>query len=175
MIRLAAILFACLMTSPALAQRADDVARVPGAKSGFSLPRGPIGTLVDKAKGGDDADGDLLGALEAKLLPDLKFALNIAKANGNELTGDCWAAWITMIEARQKANVDAQGNPIDMPDPALITRFQKLVDIRNALQPTSPFMRACSPVITMVKSDVRKFIGLILTGGFGLAAMGIGL
>jgi hypothetical protein len=75
----------------------------------------------------------------------------------------------------QKANLDEQGNPLPMPDPALITKFQKLVDIRNALQPTSPFMRACSPVAQMVKSDIRKFIGLILTGGFGLGAMGIGL
>lgn len=145
----------------------------PIPSRGLQLPIDPLG--LNQKLGGDKDDGDLLGALEAKLLPDLKFALNIARANNNDLTGDCWAAWIAMIEARQKANVDEQGNPLDMPDPALITKFQKLVDIRNALQPTSPFMKACSPVITMVKSDVRRFIGAILTGGFGLAAMGIGL
>lgn len=150
---------------PRLFQPRTDAAAAPsGTQRGGLLSR----------LGGDD-DSDLLSALEAKLLPDLKFALNIARANGNDLTGDCWAAWIAMIEARQKANVDEQGNAIEMPDPAVITKFQKLVDIRNALQPTSPFMRSCSPLVTMVKSDIRKFIGMILTGGFGLAALGVGL
>ncbi len=169
-----ALCVVCFAFDGAWAQRADDPARVAAAaRPRIQLPIDPLG--FNNKLGSDAGDNDLLGALEAQLLPDLKFALNIARANGNDLTGDCWASWINMIEARQKANLDANGNPLDIPDPALITRFQKLVDIRNALQPTSPFMRACSPVITMVKSDVRKFIGLILTGGFGLAAMGVGL
>lgn len=165
-----------VLAIPAFAQDSAELknrAPTPAARQGIRLPIDPLG--LNQKLGGDKEDGDLLGALEDKLLPDLKFALNIARSNGNDLTGDCWAAWIAMIESRQKANVDEQGKPLEMPDPALITRFQKLVDIRNALQPTSPFMRACSPIVTMVKSDIRKFIGMILTGGFGLAAMGVGL
>lgn len=178
MLKLILVLLALLITSPSFAQPDRST---PAPRPRIQLPdplnlRGGGGGPISQALNRDnDGDNDLLGALEDKLLPDLKFALNIARANNNELTGDCWAAWIAMIEARQKANVDEQGTPLTMPEPALITKFQKLVDIRNALQPTSPFMRSCSPVITMVKSDVRKFIGAILTGGFGLAAMGIGL
>lgn len=168
-----ALILAVLLTTSAIA--------APKSKStdlSSQLRKGPIATAIENklnpgASG--DAGSDLLGALEAKLLPDLKYALNVASGSNDTLTAPCWSAWITMIEARQKANVDDQGNELPMPDPALITRFQKLMDIRNALQPTSPFMRACSPVAGVVKSDIRKFIGLILTGGAGLAAMGIGL
>lgn len=161
------------LASPALA--------APKTKStdlSSQLRKGPIATAIENRINpgtSGDAGNDLLGALEGKLLPDLKYALNVANGSNDTLTAPCWSAWITMIEARQKANLDDQGNEIPMPDPALITKFQKLMDIRNALQPTSPFMRACSPVAGVVKSDIRKFIGLILTGGAGLAAMGIGL
>lgn len=172
--RILLVLLALFIVSPVLAQTSQPRPRIQ-LPDPLNLRQGGDGGPISRALSTGDSDNDLLGALEDKLLPDLKFALNIARANNNELTGGCWAAWIDMIEARQKANVDADGKPLEMPDPALITKFQKLVDIRNALQPTSNFMRNCSPVITMVKSDVRKFIGAILTGGFGLAAMGIGL
>lgn len=166
--KLILILAALLVAAPALAQ--------PEPRS---QPRkGPIATAIENKinlGGSGDVADDLLGALESKLLPDLKYALNVANGSGDTLTAPCWTAWIAMIEARNKANVDDQGNPLPLPDPALITKFQKLMDIRNALQPTSPFMRACSPVAGVVNSDIRKFIGLILTGGAGLAAMGIGL
>lgn len=162
--RIALVLAILLIATPALAQ----------------LRKGPIATAIEsKITGGTvtgkDVGDDLLGALEGRLLPDLKYALNVANGSGDTLTAPCWTAWIAMIEARQRGNVDEKGNEIPMPDPALITKFQKLMDIRNALQPTSPFMRACSPVAGVVKSDIRKFIGLVLTGGASLAAMGIGL
>lgn len=128
------------------------------------------GKVVDNA-----VDKDLLGALEVQLLPDLKYALNLATKSNNKVTGPCYAAWIAIIEARQSANVDDQGNTMTPPDPGLITKFEKIVELRNALQPESDFMVKCSPVASMVKSDIRKFIGLVLSGGAGLAALGIGL
>lgn len=174
MIRYITILILLALTTPSLAQ---PDARAPAPRPRIQLPIDPL-NLNQKLGGdaaGDKENRDILGALEEKLLPDLKYALAIAKAQNNDLTGGCWTAWITIIEARQKATTDDQGQPIPIPDPALITRFQKLVDIRNALQPDSKFMIACSPVANMIKSDIRKFIGVILTGGAGLAAMGIGL
>lgn len=167
------VLGSLLAATPASAQPDRTTAPSAAGKRGIQLPIDPLG--LNKLGGGNDEGNDLLGALEDKLLPDLKYALAIARSQDNKLTGGCWSAWIAIIEARQKATVDEQGQPIPLPDPGLITKFQKLVDIRNALQPDSNFMIACSPVASMVKSDIRKFIGLILTGGAGLAAMGIGL
>lgn len=137
------------------------------------LPIDPLG-LNNRPNTGDPAE-DLLGALDAKLLPDLKYALNLATKSDNKVTGPCYGAWIAIIEARQSANLDAQGNPTTPPEPGLITKFEKLVELRNALQPDSDFMVKCSPVASMVKSDIRKFIGLVLSGGAGLASLGIGL
>lgn len=166
---------ACLMVllvltaSPAFAQREDST---PRARQGIKLPIDPLG--LNQKMTGDPAE-DIINALDAKLLPDLKYALNLATKSNNGVTAPCYAAWIAIIEARQNANVDDQGNPMTPPDPGLITKFEKLVELRNALQPESDFMIKCSPVASMVKSDIRKFIGLILTGGAGLAALGIGL
>jgi hypothetical protein len=64
---------------------------------------------------------------------------------------------------------------IPMPDPHLVTDFEKLVELRNSLQPESPFMIACSPVASMVKKDILGFIGTVIGGGAGLATLVPGL
>lgn len=149
------------------------------AFAGAAEAQGPLARKIQQdiaAKAVDSTeDKDLLGALEEKLLPDLKYALNLATKSNNKVTAPCYGAWIAIIEARQSANLDDKGNPTTPPDPGLITKFEKLVELRNALQPDSDFMVKCSPVASMVKSDIRKFIGLVLSGGAGLAALGIGL
>lgn len=149
------------------------------AFAGAAEAQGPLARKIQQdlaAKAVDSTeDKDLLGALEEQLLPDLKYALNLATKSNNKVTGPCYAAWIAIIEARQSANLDDKGNPMTPPTPGLITKFEKLVELRNALQPDSDFMVKCSPVASMVKSDIRKFIGLVLSGGAGLAALGIGL
>lgn len=168
-----AICVVCFGFSPALAQRADDMPRARPALTGNPV-KDIKNAIINKAADGE-GDNDLLGALDAKLLPDLKYALNLANKSNSKVTAPCYQAWIEIIEARQSANLDEQGNPMTPPDPGLITKFEKLVELRNALQPDSEFMLRCSPVASMVKSDIRKFIGLVLTGGAGLTALGIGL
>jgi hypothetical protein len=64
---------------------------------------------------------------------------------------------------------------IPLPDPHLVTDFEKLVELRNSLQPESPFMIACSPVASMVKKDILGFIGTVIGGGAGLATLVPGL
>jgi hypothetical protein len=119
--------------------------------------------------------GDIIGALDVKLLPDLQYALLLATASGSKVTGPCYQAWIDIINVRQKAVQDAQGQALTLPDPHLITDFEKLVELRNSLQPDSEFMIKCSPVASMVKKDIVGFIGIVISGGAGLATMVPGL
>lgn len=118
---------------------------------------------------------DIIGALDAKLLPDLQYALKLATASGSKVTAPCYTAWIDIINVRQKAVEDAQGQALPMPDPHVISDFEKLVELRNSLQPDSQFMISCSPVASMVKKDIIGFIGTVISGGAGLAALGVGL
>ncbi len=119
--------------------------------------------------------GDLVGALDVKLLPDLQYALKLATASGSKVTGPCYQAWIDIINVRQKAVEDAQGQSMELPDPHLVTDFEKLVELRNSLQPDSDFMIKCSPVASMVKKDIAGFIGIVISGGAGLATLVPGL
>lgn len=118
---------------------------------------------------------DILGALDEKLLPDLQYAKKMADASGSKVTAPCYQAWIDIIVVRQKAVANADGTPVDLPNPRLITDFEKAVELRNALQPDSDFMRMCSPVANMIKQDMIAFIGKVLAGGAGLATLVPGL
>ena len=118
---------------------------------------------------------DLIGALDVKLLPDLKYAKALADASDSKVTSPCWSAWIDIINVRQKAVTSADGTDMVYPDPSLITNFEKLVEIRNMLQPDSKFNIACSPVASMVKKDIMGLIGIVISGGAGLTALGVGL
>jgi hypothetical protein len=120
-----------------------------------------------------DLPFDLLQALDAKLLPDLEYALALAKATGSNVTAPCYQAWIDIITTQQTAVGGT--SPIALPSIHLVTDFERLVEIRNALQPSAPFMTACSPVANMVKMDVVQFMGVVISGGAGLATMLPGL
>ena len=136
-------------------------------KSDFSAATGT------KATG--DVPFDLLQALDVKLLPDLQYALLLANATGNTITADCYNAWIAIITTQQTAVADKTGTPITIPDPHLVTDFERAVEIRNMLQPQSTFMIKCSPVANMIKQDVIQFMGIVISGGAGLATMVPGL
>ena len=116
-----------------------------------------------------------MGALDAKLLPDLQYALKLATASGSKVTAPCYQAWIDIINVRQKAVQDQAGQDMPMPDPAIVTKFEKMVELRNSLQPDSEFMIKCSPVASMVKKDIVGFIGIVISGGAGLATLVPGL
>ena len=128
-----------------------------------------------------DVPFDLLKALDKALLPDLKYAQRLAVATGSKVTAPCYGAWIDMINTQQTAVTDppvppaTEGVPTPEPDPDLVTKFERMVELRNALQPDSPFMTACSPVANMVKMDVTAFMGIVISGGAGLATLVPGL
>lgn len=142
-------------------------------KPRLNLPIDPL-NLNEKAGTGSVAS-NLLQALDDKLLPDLLYAKKLADASANKITGVCFQAWIDIIQKRKTAVTNADGTPMDLPQPRIITDFEKAVELRNALQPESDFMIACSPVANMVKQDMVKFIGVILGGGISLTTLGIGL
>jgi hypothetical protein len=172
------IAFACslfLASSQAFAQtrRAADPIQQIGdkLKAGFTAKTGVQAT--------GDLGFDLLRMLDAKLLPDLQYAQKLADANKNSLTSACWGAWIGVIQTNQTAvqtkNADGTSTDIAIPDPHLITDLERAIDIRNALQPDAPFMRACSPVANLIKTDVMNFIGQVVGGGLSLTKLVPGL
>jgi len=118
---------------------------------------------------------DIQNFLNAKFLPDLQYALKLAQASKNNVTADCYQAWIDIITTQQAAVKNQDGTDIAMPDPHVITEFEKLVELRNALQPESPFMIKCSPVASMIKLDIAHFMGVVISGGAGLATLVPGL
>jgi hypothetical protein len=150
------------------------MAQAPKPRPQINFPIDPLGLNKPGAQTGD-IGYDLLKALDAKLLPDLQYALLLAKATSSNVTAGCYQAWIDMITVQQTAVKDSTGAEIATPDPHLVTDFERMVELRNALQPDSKFMVACSPVANMVKQDVIKFMGIIISGGAGLATMVPGL
>lgn len=158
----------------AMAFPSDAMAQSPKPRPQVTFPIDPLGLNKPGAQTGD-IGYDLLKALDAKLLPDLSYALLLAKATGSNVTAGCYQAWIDMITIQQTAVKDSTGAEIAAPDPHLVTDFERMVELRNALQPDSKFMVACSPVANMVKQDVIKFMGIVISGGAGLATMVPGL
>ncbi len=162
-----AFIVLCLLATPAWGQ-------TPRSRPQVQLPFDPLGLNKPGAQTGD-LGYDLLKALDAKLLPDLQYALKLAQATGSNVTQGCYQAWIDMINTQQNAVKSADGADMAVPDPHLVTDFERMVELRNALQPDSKFMVACSPVANMVKQDVVKFMGIVISGGAGLATMIPGL
>jgi hypothetical protein len=145
------------------------------AQTKLRLPIDPLGLNAKTAPTSSDPLANIVGALDAKLLPDLVYAKAMADASGSKVTAPCYGAWIDLINVRQKAVADKDGQPIAFPDPGLVSRFEQIVELRNALQPDSTFMIACSPVASMVKKDIVGFIGIVISGGAGLATLVPGL
>jgi len=146
-----------------------------GAQTRLKLPIDPLGLNARPVATSQDPLESIIGALDAKLLDDLKYAKLMADASGSKVTAPCYGAWIDLINVRQKAVNGPDGQPLPVPDPAVITKFERIVELRNALQPDSPFMIACSPVASMVKKDIVGFIGIVISGGAGLATLVPGL
>ena len=119
---------------------------------------------------------DLQNFFNAKLLPDLQYALLLAKATGNNITAQCYQAWIDVITVQQTAvQTGTPPTDIPIPDPHIITDFERAVELRNMIQPDSKFMTACSPVANLIKQDVLSFMGKVVGGGAGLLTMIPGL
>lgn len=169
--RLALAILLTLAVSPALAQQ----------RPLLNLPRGPIGTAIEAAKESGAPSGglpSLIGAFDDKLLPDLKYAYALVEKSddpNDKLTAACWSAWIDRIEQRKQAILDEQGNPVPLPEPHVISEFQRILLLRNSLRAGSKFMLACQPVASLVRQDIQSLVGLVAGGGAGLLRLVPGL
>lgn len=133
-------------------------------------------TAKTGVKATGDVPFDLLRALDAKLLPDLQYALLLAKATNNNITATCYQAWIDVIQTQQTAvQTGTPPTDIPIPDPHIVTDFERAVELRNMLQPDSKFMTSCSPVANLIKQDVLSFMGKVVGGGAGLMSLIPGL
>jgi hypothetical protein len=162
------LVFLLLFATPAFGQTRKPVDPFQKLKDDFTARTGVQAT--------GDIAFDLLRALDAKLLPDLQYALLLAKATNNNITAVCYQAWIDVITTQQTA-VQSGTPPTDIPipDPHIITDFERAVELRNMLQPDSKFMTSCSPVANLIKQDVLSFMGKVVGGGASLTALIPGL
>lgn len=107
---------------------------------------------------------DLLKSIQAVVLPDLQYASAIAHAHNDAISYACWDAWAGIIQAEQAALTDESGKPIDPPTIHIITDIQRVININNALNPTSPLAVACAPLANKVKLDVLALITQVAAG-----------
>lgn len=156
--------------SPALAQDSGVLRGKSGASSGIKLPIDPLGLNSRAGSASGNPLLDIIGAFDAKLEPDLTVALAMATNTKNDLTAKCWSVWLDQIHARQNAMKDAQGNPIAMPDPHILTDFERIMEIRAALDPSGAFSQACLPIALRIQMDIQQMLGAVASGGIlGLA------
>ena len=107
---------------------------------------------------------NLVNKLQSVTLQDLQFAKALADAHGNQLSSQCWAAWITYLEQEQKAVTGPDGKPLSLPGVHLITDAERAIDLVNSLQSTSPMTVACAPLANQVKLNVLSLITTAATG-----------
>ena len=123
-----------------------------------------IKAAVD-GKRSEAAAPDLISKIQQVALADLQAATADAKATGDSIASNCYDAWIALINAQQTAQGAA------LPEPHIITAFQRNRDLVNALRPGSPLKVACAPFAEELKQDVITLLSKIAGGALTLPAM----
>lgn len=125
-----------------------------------------------------------LNALWTKMqqvsIADLQYAKALAdgtKTSGGTMRSACWGAWIAAVQAQQGINaVGPDGKPLGTkPDPAVFTTFEQLAEVVDSLQPTSPFMVACTPVANAFRQNVLQLVTMVVSGATSLGALGVAI
>lgn len=142
-------------------------AQTPRPLPKVTLPIDPLG--FNNKSGGTSAPAsngiDLLKIIDDKILPDLKAAAADAKATEDTIAEPCLTAWVGLIEAQNAA----QAAPL--PNPHIITDFQRMRDLVNALRPGSKIRVACAPLAEEMKMDVKDLLGKVAAGAIALPVM----
>jgi hypothetical protein len=108
---------------------------------------------------------DLVAQLGKLALPDFQFALGLSKATNNVVSTPCWQAWVDLLSAQQKSQVDANGNPISEPNPHLATDVEHISELLAALRPDSTLSTGCAALAAAGGKDAATLIQGILSGG----------
>jgi hypothetical protein len=127
----------------------------------FSAPRKASAVAPAPVKA--DFPG-LLGKLKSVTLEDLRSADAIAQKQGNTVSHQCWAAWISFLEAQKAAAVDDKGNPVQLPAVHLITDAENAIDFVNQVSSTGPIGVACAPLANQVRMSALNLITSIASG-----------
>jgi len=94
----------------------------------------------------------LLQKLQQVTLADLQAADALALSHGNQISHGCFQAWITFLQAEQQALTGPDGKPVQLPSIHLIYDAERILDLLQALQPTSALSVACAPLKGMATS-----------------------
>lgn len=157
-----------LMPGAARAQQGEP-GNVKAHKVQVPVPlKNPLDKLVSPT-GANDGQGTALDQFVAKVqqlsLADFQYALALSKASGNTVTQACWQAWVDILTKQQAKLTDAQGQPITMPDPHLVTNLEIASEWVRQLQPDSAISTGCAPLAQAAQKDVGTMIGAVVTGG----------
>ncbi len=142
-----------------------------GAQSRPFVPTGNLPKDIGNAVSGRDQPAttrgidDLVSKLDTLSLPDFEFALAQAKATNNEVTQPCWEAWVTLIKARQAAALGADGQPLPLPDPHIITGIERISELLAILRPDSKISLACVQIANVAGKDAATVLAGIMSGG----------
>lgn len=182
------ILAATLALMPSLAMAQADRVREPAVKrTAPALTGNPVADVQNAIKGNANSTTSSAALspdqlwqkiINANVL-DLTYAKALAdnvQSAGSKLRSACYGAILTTVQQANGINLkDGSGNALTQPDPHIISDFEKLAQIADNLQATSPLMAACSPVATAVKQDVTQLIAVVVGGGASLAMLGISI
>jgi hypothetical protein len=128
----------------------------------------PLDKLIAPA-GANNGQGTSLDQFVAKVqalsLADFQFALAMSKVAGNNITTPCWQAWVDILSKQQQALTDANGKPLTMPDPHLITNVEIASEWIAQLQPNSAISTGCAPLAQAAQKDIGTMIGAVVSGG----------
>jgi len=171
-------------TDPAAAQSRAPVTRNPAVGAAITRAatgRTTVSTITTTVSG-------LLSNLNTASLADLQFAsyaASHANTDGGNVRAACYVQIIALVQAQQgllpPTTAPVAGPPASAttgppPRPTgaaqVFTDFEQLAQLTDALQSTSPLVKACSPVANGVKMQMQTMLSTILTGGLSLASFG---
>jgi len=100
--------------------------------------------------------------------PDLQYAKALADSAAtpnSKLRSACYAAIIAANQQASGANLkNADGSPMPVPNPDLITKLEQAAELVDNLQPTAPVISGCAPAANAVSVSVLTFVNAIATG-----------
>lgn len=145
----------------------------PACKNGIFAPGG-VGTTASGATATPQQVWQNIITAAGADLTYAKALADSAATPNSKLRSTCYGAIIAANQQVSGANIpkDTNGNPMTMPDPALISHAEQGLEIIDGLQPTSPLIVACGPAANAINMSVLNFINTIVTGAALKAATG---
>jgi hypothetical protein len=156
------------LAAPALAQGQAKNARAADerfAAPGFPRLPDPLGLNKGAGTTGTNPFDNLTDDVLKKILADVTYAKALAKASGNDVTLQCWSAWVDLTTAQTQPVKDDAGNELTMPEPHFFVAAERASEFINQIQPNSKLNIACGAALNASKMAIGQLIGAVLSGG----------